>query len=122
MTLILLTVVCIGSLIAVLALYLFIIGVLLNRIADNLDDCLGNVKTIAKHAEVIIPGVEHINRTGGVVAGALPLLYGGAEKIQTKLAAPVPAPVNGHTNLPASGRRRSRLMDTVGLKGTRTHH
>jgi hypothetical protein len=122
MTLILLTVVCIASLIAVLAIYLFIIGVLLNRIADNLDDCLGNVKTICKHAEVIVPSVEHINRTGGVVAGALPLLYGGAEKIQAKLAAPVPAPINGHTNLPASGRRRSRLMDTVGLKGTRTHH
>lgn len=122
MTLILLTVVCIGSLIGVLALYLFIIGVLLNRIADNLEDCLGNVKTIAKHAEVIIPAVEHINRTGGVVAGALPLLYGGAEKIQAKLAAPAPAPVNGHTNVPASGRRRSRLMDTVGLKGGRTHH
>ena len=27
------------------------------------------------------PGVEHINRTGGVVAGALPLLYGMAEGI-----------------------------------------
>ena len=122
MTLIVLTVVCIGSLIGVLALYLFVIGVLLNRIADNLDDCLENVKTICKHGEVIIPGVEHINRTGGVVSGALPLLYGGAEKIQAKLAAPTPAPVNGHTNVPASGRRRSRLMDTVGLKGTRTHH
>ena len=121
MTLILLTVVCIASLIAVLAIFLFIIGVLLNRIADNFDDCLGNVKIIAGHAEVVIPAVEHINRTGGVVAGALPLLYGGAEKIQAKLAAPVPAPVNGHTNVPASGRRRSRLMDTVGLRG-RTHH
>jgi hypothetical protein len=122
MTLILLTVVVIGALIATLALYLFIIGVLLNRIANNLDDCLGNVKTIVGHAEVVIPAVEHINRTGGVVSGALPLLYGGAEKIQAKLAAPVPAPVNGHTNVPASGRRRSRLMDTVGLKGTKTHH
>jgi hypothetical protein len=122
MTLILLTVICIAALIAVLAIYLFVIGVLLNRIADNLDDCLENVKTIAKHGEVIIPGVEHINRTGGVVAGALPLLYGGAEKILAKLTAPTPAPVNGHTNVPASGRRRSRLMDTVGLKGTRQHH
>ena len=117
MTLIILTVVVIGLLIAVLAVYLLIIGVLLNRIADNLDDCLGNVKTIAKHAEVIIPGVEHINRTGGVVAGALPLLYGGAERIAAKVSPPTPAPVNGHTNVPASGRRRSRLMDTVGFRG-----
>jgi hypothetical protein len=117
MILVILTVVIIALLIAVLALYLFVIGVLLNRVANNLDDCLGNVKTIAKHAEVIIPGVEHINRTGGVVAGALPLLYGGAERIAAKLAAPTPAPVNGHTNVPASGRRRSRLMDTVGFPG-----
>ncbi|MDQ2881984.1 MAG: hypothetical protein M3Y48_12360 [Actinomycetota bacterium] len=117
MTLILLTAVIIGALIGVLTIFLFIIGVLLNRIADNLDDCLGNVKTIAKHAETIIPGVEHINRTSGVVAGALPLLYGGAEKIAAKLAPPVPAPVNGHTNVPASGRRRSRMMDTVGIRG-----
>lgn len=120
MLLIVLTVVCIGALIAVLALYLLTIGILLNRIADNLDDCLGNVKTIATQAEPVISGVEHINRTGGVVAGALPLLYGGAEKIAAKLAAPTPAPVNGHTNVPASGRRRSRLMDTVGFRGR--HH
>ena len=33
------------------------------------------------HAGLIGPGVEHINRTGGVVAGALPLLYGMAEEI-----------------------------------------
>jgi hypothetical protein len=122
MTLILLlTVICIASLIAVLAIYLFIIGVLLNRIADNLDDCLGNVKTIVQQAEVIVPAVEHINRTGGVVAGALPLLYGGAERIAAKLAPASPAPVNGHTNVPASGRRRSRLMDTVGFRGGRHH-
>jgi uncharacterized membrane protein len=121
MTLVILTVVLIGLLIAVLAIYLFTIGVLLNRIADNLDDCLGNVKTIAQQAETIIPGVEHINRTGGVVAGALPLLYGGAERIATKLDPPTPAPVNGHTNVPASGRRRSRLMDTVGFRGGHQH-
>ena len=119
MTLIVLTVVVIGVLIAVLAIFLFIIGALLTRIADNLDDSSENVKTIAKHAEVIIPEVEHINRTGGVVAGALPLLYGGAERIAAKLAPPAPAPVNGHTNVPASGRRRSRLMDTVGFRDAR---
>jgi hypothetical protein len=117
MTLIILTVVVTVSLIAVLAVYLSVIGVLLNRIADNLDDCLGNVKTIAQQAEPVLPGIEHINRTGGVVSGALPLLYGGGDKIAAKLAAPTPAPVNGHTNVPSSGRRRSRLMDTVGYRG-----
>lgn len=108
MTLIVLTVVCIASLIAVLAIFLLIIGALLNRIAEDLDDCLGNVKKISQHVEVIIPGVEHINRTGGVVASALPLLYGGAEHIAAKFASPVPTPISGRTNVPASGRRRSR--------------
>lgn len=117
--LILLTVVVIALFIAVLATFLFIIGVLLNRIAGNLDDSLESVKTIVKQCEVIVPEVEHINRTGGVVAGALPLLYGGAERIAAKLAPPAPAPVNGHTNVPASGRRRSRLMDTVGFRDSR---
>jgi hypothetical protein len=116
MVLVIVTIICIAGLIATLAIFLFIIGVLLNRIADNLDDCLGNVKTIAQQAETVIPGVEHINRTGGVVAGALPLLYGGAEKIAAKLAPPTPAPVNGHTNVPPTGRRRSRLMQTVGFR------
>ena len=39
------------------------------------------MRTIKGNAEAIEPGVEHINRTGGVVAGALPLLYGMAEGI-----------------------------------------
>jgi hypothetical protein len=107
-TLIVLTVVCIASLIVVLAIFLLIIGALLNRIAEDLDDCLGNVKKISQHVEVIIPGVEHINRTGGVVASALPLLYGGAEHIAAKIAMPVPTPIIGRTNVPASGQRRSR--------------
>jgi hypothetical protein len=107
--LIFLTVACIASLIAVLSIFLFIIGVLLNRIAENLDDCLGNVKKISQQVEVIIPGIERINRTGGVVAGALPVLYGGAERIAAKTAPPpVPTPINGRANVPASGRRRSR--------------
>ena len=86
MTLIILTVVVIASLIAVLAIFLFVIGALLHRVADNLDDCLQNVKTITGHAKVIAPGVERINQTGGVVAGALPLLIQGAEGVAAKLA------------------------------------
>jgi hypothetical protein len=92
MTLITLTAAVIASLIAVLAIYLSVIGVLLNRIADNLDDCLGNVKIIMGQAEVILPGVGRINQTGGVVAGALPLLVGAAEGATTKLVPPQEVP------------------------------
>jgi hypothetical protein len=93
MTLIVSTVVVIALLIAVLAIYLFMIGVLLNRIANNLDDSLQNVKTIAGQAEPILPGVERINQTGGVVAGALPLLIKGAERIAAKSTSPEVIPV-----------------------------
>jgi len=95
MTLIISTVVIIASLIAVLAVYLSVIGVLLNRIADNLDDCLGNVKTIAGQADVVIPSVERINQTGQVVAAALPLLVEGAEGVTVKLTPQQQTPLNG---------------------------
>ena len=114
--LIVLTVALIALLIAVLAIYLFWVGVLLNRIADNLDDCSESVKEIEGHGRAIIPGLEHINRTGGIVAGALPLLYGHAERIQAKLAPPLPPRENGHFAAPAAGRRRSRLSETVGFR------
>jgi hypothetical protein len=92
MTLIIVTVVVIASLIAVLAVYLFVIGVLRNRIADNLDDCLGSVKIIMGQAEVIKPGVRRINQTGDVVAGALPLLVEATEGVTTKLVPPQEVP------------------------------
>jgi hypothetical protein len=67
------------------------------------------------HAELIGPGVEHINQTGAVVAGALPLLYGMAEGIVTGVT-PVPEqPAHPPTARPASGRRRSRLHEAVGF-------
>lgn len=115
-TLVVMTVVLIALLIAVLAIYLFWVGVLLNRIADNLDDCNESVKTIAGHAELIIPGVEHINRTGGIVAGALPLLYGHGERIAAKQAG---VPQAEHQRLSDSGRRPSRLMESVGFRQSR---
>jgi hypothetical protein len=92
MTLVFLSVVVIALLIAVLAIYLFAIGVLLNRIANNLDDSLQNVKTIAEQAEVIGPAVERINGTGDVVVGALPLLCEGAERIAAKPTPPAATP------------------------------
>ena len=62
----------------------------------------------------IEPGLEHINQTGGVVAGALPLLYGFAEGIVTGATyEPDPEPENP-PNLPAMGSRRSRLFEGVG--------
>jgi len=115
-TMIILSVVDIVLLIAGLAVYLFIVGSQLNRIAANLEESARLVRTIVRNAEAIDPGVEHINRTGGVVAGALPLLYGMAEGIVAGVA-PVPEqrPPREPAR-PASGRRRSRLLDSVGYK------
>src|SRR5260221_773671 len=80
-SLVVLTVVDIVLLVAGLALYLYWAGSLLNRIAANLEDSFESAAAILGHARLIGPGVEHINQTGGVVAGALPLLYGMAEEI-----------------------------------------
>jgi hypothetical protein len=109
------TVIDIVLLIAGLAVYLFWVGTLLERVAGNLEECGQTVRTIVDYARVIGPGVEHINETGGVVAGALPLLYGMAEGIVAGVApAPVPPAVEEPTR-PASGTRRSRLLDSVGF-------
>ena len=86
--LVLLSVIDIVALIAGLALYLYIVGRQLSRVATNLEECAGLVRTIKGHAEAIEPGLEHVNRTGGVVAGALPLLYGMAEGIVTGVTPP----------------------------------
>jgi hypothetical protein len=112
-TLVVLTVVEIVVLIAGLAFFLFWIGSLLTRIATNLEKCSEHVKTVNKHAADIVPGVEHINRTGKVVASALPLLYGFAEQIVANVS---PTPTREPVAKPASGTRRSRLHETVGFK------
>lgn len=109
----LLTVVVIAIFTGGLALYLFWVGTLLNRIAANLEDSADEVRDIDGHAKVIRPGVAHINRIGGVVAGALPLLYGMAEQIVRGIAAP-PAP-DGAEPAGQSTTRRSRLHDGVGF-------
>ena len=100
-TLVVLSVVDIVLLIAGLAIYLFIVGGQLTRIAANLEECAEIVQAIGRNAEPIMQDVRHINRTGGVVAGALPLLYGMAEGI-----------VTGAT--PRSRRRRDRRPPGVG--------
>jgi hypothetical protein len=114
------TVIVIVALIAGLAFFLYWVGTLLTRIAGNLEEAFGTAVKIVGDAKLIGPGVEHINQTGGVVAGALPLLYGMAEEIVADVTytpagpaadgtVPEPEPAR-----PASGRRRSRLHDAVG--------
>jgi hypothetical protein len=113
--LVVLTVVVIVVLIAGLAFYLFWAGTLLNRIAGNLEESLATAGGIVADAKLIGPGVEHINRTGGVVAGALPLLYGMAEDIVADVTPRQQPPEAPEPVRPASGRRRSRLLDAVGF-------
>ena len=91
MTLIVLTVVVATLLIAALAAYLFILGILLNRIADNLADSERSVRVVTGQAAVIAPAVGHLNRTGGELVGAMPLLYEGAEQLISQSAGPAPA-------------------------------
>jgi hypothetical protein len=120
-TLVVLTVIVIVVLVAGLAFYLFWVGSLLNRIAANLEESFGVAATILGHSRLIGPGVEHINRTGGVVAGALPLLYGMAEEIVSDVTPPERPEVALPTEpaRPASGRRRSRLLGAVGFASGR---
>jgi hypothetical protein len=102
-------------LVAGLAVYLYWVGTLLTRIAGNLEECAEIVQTIVGHAKLIGPGVGHINQTGGVVAGALPLLYGMAEEIVTDVTPRPEPPATPEPARPASGTRRSRLHDAVGF-------
>ncbi len=112
--LVVLTVLVIVVLIAGLAFYLYWAGTLLNRIAGNLEESLSVAGQIVGHAKLIGPGVEHINATGGVVAGALPLLYGMAEEIVADVTPRPQQPEVPEPARPASGRRRSRLLQAVG--------
>jgi hypothetical protein len=112
--LVVLTVVVIVALIAGLAVYLYWAGTLLDRIGAKLEGAAGIVHGIEADAGLIMPGVDHINRTGGVVAGALPLLYSMAEGIVTGVTPRAPEPAVPEPARPASGTRRSRLLGAVG--------
>jgi hypothetical protein len=113
-TLVVLSVVDIVLLIAGLAFYLFVVGSQLTRVARNLEESLEIAGTVVRNAEVIERGIEQINHTGGVVAGALPLLYGMAEGIVVGATYQPAEAVERGPAKPASGRRRSRLHDGVG--------
>ncbi|HZS22762.1 MAG TPA: hypothetical protein VFA63_17475 [Pseudonocardiaceae bacterium] len=99
MTLVAVTVVITGLLIAALAIYLFMVGVVRNRIAGNLGDGLHNAWTVAEQVQVVGPGINRrLNKTGGDLLGATLHLIEAAEAIAAKLApcsadpaAPVPA-------------------------------
>src|SRR5215469_11145388 len=112
--LVVLTVVAIGVLTGGLAFYLFWIGSLLNRIAANLEESADLVRNLDDHAKVIRPGVTHLNRVGGVVAGALPLLYGMAEQIVRDLAPRKPGTAEAAEPVGPAVTRRSRQHDGVG--------
>jgi hypothetical protein len=114
--LVVLTVVVIVLLIAGLAVYLYWAGTLLDRIGAKLEAGAGLVRGIVADAELIGPGVKHINDTGGVVAGALPLLYGMAEGIVAGVTPAAPQPEVPEPARPASGTRRSRLLSGVGYQ------
>lgn len=109
-----LSIIDIVLLIAGLSIYLYIVGGQLTKIADDLEECSDLVRKIAADAEPILPGLDHINRTGGLVAGALPLLYGMAEGIVTGVAPRPEEPAERPPAVPAAGSRRSRLHDGVG--------
>src|ERR1700753_682061 len=113
--LVVLTVVVIALLIAGLAVYLYWAGTLLDRIGAKLEAGAEIVDGIVTDAKLIMPGVEHINRTGGVVAGALPLLYGMAEGIVKGGDPRAPLPEVPEVARPASCTRRSRLLSAVGF-------
>ena len=114
-TLVVLSVIEIAVTIAGLAVYLWIVGGQLDRIATNLEECREIVATIVDDAEVIESALESINHTGGVVAGALPLLYDMAEGIVAGATyEPQPEPAVPEPARPASGTRRSRLTQAVG--------
>lgn len=116
-TFVVLTVVVIAALIAGLAIYLFIVGSQLARVADKLEECADLVWEVQANAGVIEPGVERINRTAGTVAGALPLLYKMAEGIVVGATyEPAPADADPEVARPASGVRRSRLLEGVGYR------
>src|SRR3989442_9454273 len=87
------TLVDIAWLVGVLAFYLFWVSNLDRSIADGLGEVNDMVGDVIGHASTIVPDLQHANRTLGTISGALPLLYGLAEKIVAKKAAsPAGAP------------------------------
>lgn len=112
--LVVLTVVVIALFIAELAIYLYVVGNQLARVATQLEGSAEVVWAVKHNAEPIESGLERINNTGRVIAGAMPLLYGMAEGIVVGVDY-VPAPESERVPArPAMKRRRTRLAEAVG--------
>ena len=112
---ILFSVIDIVLLIAGLAIYLYIVGSYLRRIATVLETCSSLVWDVKRNAEVIDAGLGSINNTGRVIAGALPLLYDMGERIVEGATFDHDAAVDSGHAAPASGTRRTRLLEGVGF-------
>jgi hypothetical protein len=110
------TVIDIVLLIAGLAVYLYIVGGQLTRIATVLEECADLVWEVKANAEVIDGGLGSINSTGRVVAGALPLLYGMAEGIVAGATFDHEAAAERGPAKPAMGIRRTRQLEGVAYK------
>ena len=108
------TVIDIALLIAGLAIYLYIVGSQLGRVATVLEECSELVWDVKKNAEVIDAGLGSINNTGRVIAGALPLLYDMGERIVAGATFDHDAAMDSGHAAPASGTRRSRRLESVG--------
>ena len=106
------SVIDIALFIAGLAIYLWIVGSQLTRIAGVLEECSDLVGEVKGNAEVIKAGLGSINNTGQVIAGALPLLYGMAEGVVDGATFDHDAAVKRPE--PATGARRSRLLESIG--------
>jgi len=105
----------VALLIAGLAIYLFIVGTQLKKVAADLEESAELVWQIKTDAEAIAPGLTSINTTGRVVAGALPLLYGMGEGIVAGATFQHDEHVHDGVARPAMGTRRTRLIEAVGV-------
>lgn len=108
------TVIDIVLLVAGLATYLYIVGGQLKRVGDLVEECSELVWDVKRHAEVIDSGLASINHTGQVIAGALPLLYDMGERIVVGATFDRDEAAHRPSAVPASGTRRSRLLESVG--------
>jgi len=105
----------VALLIAGLAIYLFIVGSQLKKVAADLEESADLVWEIKRNAEAIEPGLTSINGTGRVVAGALPLLYGMGEGIVVGATFVHEENIPDTVARPAMGTRRTRLIEAVGV-------
>lgn len=79
--LVLLTVLEVVTLVAVLALFLILIGGRLRSIASTLGHVVGGASTIEAHVRQVGPGATQINKTLGEIVGALPGIAQKAEAL-----------------------------------------